>query len=53
MMLHRHFEEQKKQNMTKLEDVSPKIEDFVSEVFPPEDDAGAPKRRGRPRKTEE
>ena len=53
MMLHRHFEEQKKQNMTKLEDVSPKSEDFVSEVFPPEDTAEVPRRRGRPRKTEE
>lgn len=53
MMLHRHFEEQKKQNMTKLENVSPKSEEFASDVFPPEDAADAPKRRGRPRKNEE
>lgn len=50
MMLHRHFEEQKTENMTKLKDVSVSEEEpFVSEVFPP--DEQAPK-RGRKRKTE-
>ncbi len=64
MMLHRHFEEDKKrnENMTTLKDVSPKAQ-FVSEVFPPEAEAEedtpeaeaeeAPKRRGRPKKSEE
>jgi hypothetical protein len=53
MMLHRHFEAEKDyKNMTKLADVTPHEEEkFVSEVFPP--DEGAPKRRGRPKKTEE
>lgn len=49
MMLHRHFEAEKNKNITKLEDVTPK-EEFVSEVFPPDEPAEAPKRRGRPRK---
>lgn len=47
MMLHRHFEnESKKENMTKLSDVSrpEEGEDFVSEIFPPEDEE-RPKRR--------
>lgn len=52
MMLHRHFETEKEKNITKLEDVAPK-EEFVSEVFPPDDPVEAPKRRGRPKKTEE
>ena len=33
MMLHRHFEGQKNENITKLEDVTPKA--YVSEVFLP------------------
>ena len=48
MMLHRHFEnESKKENMTKLSDVSrsEEGEDFVSEIFPPDEDAERPKRR--------
>lgn len=54
MMLHRHFENEKSVNMTKLEDMNPKAE-FVSEVFPPEEvPVEAPKRRGgRPRKSAE
>ena len=37
MMLHRHFEEKPSENVTKLEDVTPKEkEEFVSEIFPPE-----------------
>lgn len=56
MMLHRHFEEQQKQqNMTRLKDVTPKAE-FVSDVFPPDKDvaqeASKPK-RGRAKKSEE
>ena len=46
MMLHRHFEAERDKNITTLADVTPK-EEFVSEVFPPEE---APKRRGRPKK---
>lgn len=52
MMLHRHFEADKEyKNMTKLADVTPHKEEFVSEVFPPDEEA--PKRRGRPKKSEE
>lgn len=47
MMLHRHFEKENEQNMTTLKDVTPKDEEFVPEIFPPEE---APKRRGRPKK---
>lgn len=54
MMLHRHFEAEKNDNVTTLEDVTPKPkkkDEFVSEIFPPED---APKRRGgRAKKTED
>ena len=52
MMLHRHFENEKSVNMTTTADVSQKNEgeDFVSEVFPPEEEK--PK-RGRRKKTEE
>ena len=49
MMLHRHFEAEKENNITKLEDLAPR-EKFVSEVFPPEEPMEAPKRRGRPKK---
>ena len=48
MMLHRHFEnESKRENMTKLRDVSrpEEWEDFVSEIFPPDEDTERPKRR--------
>lgn len=47
MMLHRHFEAEKDKNITKLKDVTPTAEEYVSDVFPPEE---APKRRGRPKK---
>lgn len=52
MMLHRHFENEKSNNMTTLKDVSlnKEGEDFVSEVFPPDEEK--PK-RGRKKKTEE
>ena len=55
MMLHRHFEAEnaKNENVTTLADVAPtpKQDEFVSELFPPED---APKRRGgRAKKTED
>ena len=54
MMLHRHFEAEKNknENVTTLADVTAKSkeDEFVSEIFPPED---APKRRGRPKKTDE
>lgn len=55
MMLHRHFSEQKDQNVTTLSDVTPKVkkEKYVSEVFPPnEESEEAPKKRGRPKKTD-
>ena len=51
MMLHRHFEAERDKNITTLADVTPK-EEFVSEVFPP-DEKEAPKRRGRPKKNHE
>lgn len=50
MMLHRHFEEEKKKNLTTTADLT-ESDEFVSNVFPPDADAEeAPKRRGRPRK---
>lgn len=55
MMLHRHFEEQGRDpNMTTLADVTPKVrkEEYVSEVFPPDQPVEAPKRRGRQKKTD-
>ena len=51
MMLHRHFEDEKRKNMTTLEDLNGgEKEEFVSEIFPPEQEK--PK-RGRRKKTEE
>ena len=52
MMLHRHFESDKSKNMTTFSDVREinEGEDFVSEVFPPEEEA-KPK-RGRKKKVE-
>lgn len=50
-MLHRHFEQEKQKNITTLKDVEPK-EEFVSEIFPP-DESKETKKRGRPKKTEE
>lgn len=55
MMLHRHFEGQKSENITTFADVTPKAKEkqFVSEVFPPnEEPVEAPKKRGRTKKTE-
>lgn len=55
MMLHRHFEDEKKrnENTTTLRDVTPQAK-FVSEVFPPEEEnEETAKRRGRPKKSEE
>ena len=54
MMLHRHFEQEKNKNITTLADVTPgaKKEEFVSEIFSPEEPVEAPKRRGRPRKVD-
>lgn len=52
MMLHRHFEADKNKNMTTLADLSGSEEEFVSEVFPPEEPVETSKKRGRPRKTE-
>lgn len=53
MMLHRHFEQGRPENMTTLADVTPKAEEeFVSEIFPPEEPAEAPKRKSRSRKSE-
>ena len=50
MMLHRHFEAEKSKNITTLADVTPK---YVSEIFPPDEEpVEAPKKRGRPKKTE-
>ncbi len=53
MMLHRHFENEKRnENITTTNDVSPtEKKEHISEVFPP-DEAVAPKRRGRPKKTD-
>lgn len=55
MMLHRHFENGEiNENMTKLRDVSrpEKGEDFVSEIFPPDENTERSK-RGRKKKIEE
>jgi len=54
MMLHRHFEREKQKNMTTLADMtSGAKEEYVSDIFPPEEPVEAPKRRGRPKKTDE
>ena len=38
MMIHRHFEEEKPQNLTTLADLRPtEKKEFVSEIFPPEE----------------
>ena len=53
MMLHRHFEKERNENMTTLADVAPKpVEDVSYETFEEVFEEEAPKRRGRPRKTE-
>lgn len=51
MMLHRHFEAEKNKNITTLKDVTPK-EEFVSEVFPPQEEEQEKPKRGRKKKTE-
>ena len=55
MMLHRHFENEKNknENVTTLADVAPtpKKDEFVSELFPPE--VPQKRRGGRPKKTDE
>ena len=55
MMLHRHFEKERHENMTTLADLTSaaKEEEFVSEIFPPEEPVEAPKKRGRKPKTAE
>lgn len=54
MMLHRHFEDnEQKENVTTLADVTPHTE-FVSAVFPPDEEtAEAPKRGKRSTKKQE
>lgn len=55
MMLHRHFEQGRPENMTTLADLTSgakEEKEFVSEIFPPEEPVEAPKRRGRPKKGE-
>lgn len=53
MMLHRHFEKERSKNITTLADVTPTPkEEYVSEIFPPEGQEEAPKRRGRPKRAE-
>ena len=49
MMLHRHFEKEKNENMTTLADVTPKVkkEIPVPEILPSDEPAEAPKKRGR------
>jgi len=49
MMLHRHFEQNKDNQMTTLADVTPKVKRDVPQ---PEEPIEAPKRRGRPKKGE-
>lgn len=54
MMLHRHFEQERDKNITTLADVTPKVKkEFSSDIFPPVEPVEAPKRRGRPKKTDE
>lgn len=54
MMLHRHFENERNENITRLKDVTPggRNDEFVSEVFPPDEVAEEPKKRGRPKKSD-
>ncbi len=51
MMLHRHFEAEKEKNMTTLADLNKK-EEFVSNIFPNDENAEQPK-RGRRKKSED
>ena len=54
MMLHRHFEAGKAdKNITRLADLNKtQSEEFVSEVFPPEEEKTEQPKRGRKKKTE-
>lgn len=53
MMLHRHFVENKRrEQQAKREKTAVREEVYESEVFPPEEESGEPK-RGRRKKTEE
>lgn len=53
MMLHRHFEAENAKNVTKLADVTPtEKEEFVSEVFPPDEEHTEQPKRGRRKKTD-
>lgn len=51
MMLHRHFEAEKNENITTLKDVTPEKE-FVSEVFQNEEKKEETPKRARRKKTE-
>lgn len=56
MMLHRHFEtERNREGMTTLADLnkSESRDEFVSEVFPPEEEKTEQTKRGRKKKNEE
>lgn len=46
MMLHRHFEEERKKAVSQKHDEG----EFVSEIFPPDVDEEQPKKRGRTKK---
>lgn len=51
MMLHRHFSVEKSENITTTADlfqIKKEEEDFVSDIFRPDEEQ--PKRRGRPKK---
>lgn len=53
MLLHRHLEDAaRERNVTKLRDVAPKREEFVSEVFPPSEEEREQPKRGRKKKEE-
>ena len=53
MMLHRHFEDnEQKENVTTLADVTPHTE-FVSAVFPPDEETAEAPKRGKRTKNQE
>lgn len=53
MMLHRHFDKETPvESMTKLSDMNQTDKEFVSDIFPPEEQTEQPK-RGRKKKTTE
>lgn len=55
MMLHRHFEAEKNDNITTLKDVTPGAKDeYVSDIFPPDEKKeNDPPKRTRRKKSEE